>query len=188
MSDGIRQNLTNQRQDMIMQFFATIGLVLAGNDSEGARYGTTGTPEKYYLFWKEDPNANFIAYKQHKQNQNLQKQIANWDSANLFRQNVLEVYNAYFNGLRVVYLAIGNVANTFAIPLSLQQWVGELQKAYDTISYSYNQAKLMIDDVQLLQSLKTSFEKFNDLYNRVNQYYHSGLPFFYRKSVVCYLL
>ena len=40
-----------------MQFFATIGLVLAGNDSEGARYGTAGTPEKYYLSWKEDPNA-----------------------------------------------------------------------------------------------------------------------------------
>ena len=57
MSEGIRQNLTNQRHDMIMQFFATIGLVLAGNDSEGARYGTTGTPEMYYLSWKEDPNA-----------------------------------------------------------------------------------------------------------------------------------
>lgn len=57
MSEGIRQNLTNQRPDMIMQFFATIGLVLAGNDSEGARYGTTGTPEKYYLSWKEDPNS-----------------------------------------------------------------------------------------------------------------------------------
>lgn len=44
----------------------------------------------------------FIACGQHKQNQNLQKQIANRDSSNLLRQNVLEVYNAYFNGLRVV--------------------------------------------------------------------------------------
>lgn len=57
ISEGIRQNLTNQRPDMIMQFFATIGLVLAGNDSEGIRYGTTGTSEKYYLSWKEDSNA-----------------------------------------------------------------------------------------------------------------------------------
>ena len=57
MSEGIRQNLTNQRPDMIMQFFATIGLVLAGNDSEGLRYGTTGTSEKYYLSWKEDIDA-----------------------------------------------------------------------------------------------------------------------------------
>lgn len=57
VSEGIRQNQTNQRPDMITQFFATIGLVLAGNDSEGLRYGTTGTSEKYYLSWKEDPAA-----------------------------------------------------------------------------------------------------------------------------------
>ena len=34
-----------------------MALVMAGNDSEGVRYGTTGTPEKYYLSWKEDSNA-----------------------------------------------------------------------------------------------------------------------------------
>ena len=119
----------------------------------------------------------FIAYKQHKQNQNLQKQIANRDSANLFRQNVLEVYNAYFNGLRVVYLAIGNIANIFSTKQSLQQWTCELQKAYDTINFSYNQAKLMFDDAQLLRSLETSLKRFNDLYIRVEQYYNSGLAF-----------
>lgn len=54
ISEGIRQNLTNQRSDMIMNFFATIALVMAGNDSEGIRYGTIGTAEKYYLSWKED--------------------------------------------------------------------------------------------------------------------------------------
>ena len=57
ISEGIRQSLTNQRPDMIMRFFATVGLVLAGNDSEGLRYGTTGTQEKHFLTWKEDPNA-----------------------------------------------------------------------------------------------------------------------------------
>lgn len=57
MSEGIRQNLTNQRKDMIMPFFATIGLVMAGNDSAGLRYGVIGTPEKYYLSWREDQNA-----------------------------------------------------------------------------------------------------------------------------------
>ena len=29
-------------------------LVMAGNDTEGLRYGTIETPEKYYLTWKED--------------------------------------------------------------------------------------------------------------------------------------
>ena len=118
----------------------------------------------------------FIACRQHKQNQNLQKQIANRDFANLLRQNVLEVYNAYFNGLRVVYQAIGNLADIFASPQALQQWTFELQKAYETMSCFYKQAKLMFDDAQLLQALETSFNKFNDLYIRVNQYYHSGLP------------
>ena len=56
MAEGIRQNLTNQRKEFIMQFFATVGLVMAGNDSEGLRYGATGTSEKYYLSWREDEN------------------------------------------------------------------------------------------------------------------------------------
>ena len=53
MSQGIRQNLDNQKKDFIEHFFSTMQLVLAGNDTEGLRYGTVGTPEKYYLTWKE---------------------------------------------------------------------------------------------------------------------------------------
>ena len=37
-----------------MPFFATIQLVMAGNDTEGVRYGAIETPEKYYLTWKEE--------------------------------------------------------------------------------------------------------------------------------------
>lgn len=57
MAEGIRQNLTNQRKEFILPFFATVGLVMAGNDPEGLRYGVTGTQEKYYLSWREDENA-----------------------------------------------------------------------------------------------------------------------------------
>ncbi len=57
MSEGIRQNLTNQRKEFILPFFATVGLIMAGNDSEGMRYGVTDTPEKYFLSWREDENA-----------------------------------------------------------------------------------------------------------------------------------
>lgn len=57
MSEGIRQNLTNQRKEFILPFFATVGLIMAGNDSEGLRYGVTDTPEKYFLSWREDENA-----------------------------------------------------------------------------------------------------------------------------------
>ena len=52
VADGIRQNLTNQRDDFIREFFVTSQLLLAGNDTEGLRYGTTRTPEKYYLEWR----------------------------------------------------------------------------------------------------------------------------------------
>ena len=54
VADGIRQNVTNQREDFIQRFFSTIQICAAANDSEGLRYGTSGTTEKYYLEWKED--------------------------------------------------------------------------------------------------------------------------------------
>lgn len=54
VSNGIRQNLTNQREMFIERFFTTMQLCMAGNDSEGLRYGTINTPEKYYLEWKKD--------------------------------------------------------------------------------------------------------------------------------------
>jgi type I restriction enzyme, R subunit len=64
-SEGIRQNLDNQQHRFIKPFYSTVQLVLAGNDSEGLYYGTTKTPEKYFLKWKEDkhtynPDANLL--------------------------------------------------------------------------------------------------------------------------------
>ncbi len=53
VTEGIRQNLDNQKKLFIEHFFATIQIVMAGNDTEGMRYGTIQTPEKYYLTWKE---------------------------------------------------------------------------------------------------------------------------------------
>jgi type I site-specific restriction-modification system R (restriction) subunit len=35
-------------------FYSTVQFVFAGNDSQGLRYGTVGTPEKLFLTWKED--------------------------------------------------------------------------------------------------------------------------------------
>jgi len=53
VTEGIRQNLDNQKKEFIRRFFSTIQLVMAGNDTEGLRYGVIGTPEKYYMRWKE---------------------------------------------------------------------------------------------------------------------------------------
>lgn len=49
---GIRQLITNQEEIFNLGFFSTVQLVLAGSDSQGLRYGTTGTPEKFFVEWK----------------------------------------------------------------------------------------------------------------------------------------
>lgn len=54
IGDGIRQCLSNQQPEFNEKFFSTVQFVFAGNDSEGLQYGTIGTPEKYFLKWKED--------------------------------------------------------------------------------------------------------------------------------------
>ena len=53
VGEGIRQNLSNQEKHFIQPFFTTVQLVMAGNDSQGLRYGVIETPEKYWLRWKE---------------------------------------------------------------------------------------------------------------------------------------
>ena len=58
IGDGIRQNISNQQPEFNASFFSTIQFIFAGNDSEGLRYGTIGTSEKYYLSWKEDEQDN----------------------------------------------------------------------------------------------------------------------------------
>ncbi len=54
VTEGIRQNLDNQKKEFIEHYFSTMQLVKAGNDTQGLRYGTIETPEKYYLTWKEE--------------------------------------------------------------------------------------------------------------------------------------
>ncbi len=65
VSEGIRQNLDNQSHRFIKHFFSTMQYVCAGNDTEGLRYGTIETLEKYYVTWKEvseerNPNDTYL--------------------------------------------------------------------------------------------------------------------------------
>ena len=52
LAEGIRQLTSNQEPIFNQGFFSTVQLTLAGNDSQGVRYGTVGTPEKFYVEWK----------------------------------------------------------------------------------------------------------------------------------------
>ncbi len=53
VSEGIRQSLDSQKKEFIRPFYTTVQLVMAGNVTEGLRYGVIETPEKYWLRWKE---------------------------------------------------------------------------------------------------------------------------------------
>jgi type I restriction enzyme R subunit len=53
LSEGIRQNLDNQKHIFIKPFFSTIQYVMAGNDIEGIAYAAIDTKEKYFMKWKE---------------------------------------------------------------------------------------------------------------------------------------
>lgn len=58
IGDGVRQSISNQQPEFNAWFFSTIQLILAGNDSEGLRYGTLATQDKYFMTWKEDEQDN----------------------------------------------------------------------------------------------------------------------------------
>jgi type I restriction enzyme R subunit len=65
ISEGIRQNLDNQKHIFIKSFFSTMQFVMAGSDNEGLAYGAIETKEKYYLRWKEvneerNPNDTYL--------------------------------------------------------------------------------------------------------------------------------
>ena len=53
VTEGIRQHLDSQKKAFIRPFYATVQLVMAGNETEGLRYGVIETAEKYWLRWKE---------------------------------------------------------------------------------------------------------------------------------------
>ncbi len=52
VADGVRQLITNQEAIFNLPFFATVQLLLAGNDAQGLRYGTVTTREEFFVEWK----------------------------------------------------------------------------------------------------------------------------------------
>ncbi len=57
LADGVRQLITNQEEIFNKGFFGTVQILLAGSDSQGLRYGTTGTPEQFFVEWKDEAPA-----------------------------------------------------------------------------------------------------------------------------------
>ena len=54
IGDGVRQLITNQEEIFNKPFFSAAQFLFAGNDSQGLRYGTVGTPEQFFVAWKDE--------------------------------------------------------------------------------------------------------------------------------------
>lgn len=78
---GIRQSLDSQKRENIQEFYHPIQLIFAGNESEGLKYGTINTSEKFYLLWKEDPKAT----------DSLSKEIAALQSDNRLKNGIVSL-------------------------------------------------------------------------------------------------
>ena len=62
---------------------------VAGNESEGMRYGTLLTPEKYYLEWKEDGFKEF-------EDECNETDLLIEENVKIFRENFLKNFSACF--------------------------------------------------------------------------------------------
>ena len=92
ISEGIRQNLDNQKHLFIKPFFHTIQLVMAGNDIEGLAYGTIETKEKYFLKWKEITEETGKEYPHLLEiTQPIREKTAKYDY--LLDKNIIELLN-----------------------------------------------------------------------------------------------
>ena len=58
VADGVRQLITNQEEIFNIGFFSTVQFLFAGSDSQGLRYGTTGTPEQFFVQWKDEDGSS----------------------------------------------------------------------------------------------------------------------------------
>jgi type I restriction enzyme R subunit len=58
ISLSINQSISNQSEMFNEWFYTTVQLLMAGNNTQGLKYGTIETQAKYYLSWKEDEADN----------------------------------------------------------------------------------------------------------------------------------
>lgn len=58
ISESVRQSISNQKEVFNDWFYSTVQFLFAGNNTQGLKYGTIETPDKYYLSWKENEQEN----------------------------------------------------------------------------------------------------------------------------------
>ncbi|MET3731303.1 type I restriction endonuclease subunit R [Moheibacter stercoris] len=58
IAESVNQCISNQKETFNEWFYTTVQFVMAGNNTQGLKYGTIETPAKYFLSWKEDEDDN----------------------------------------------------------------------------------------------------------------------------------
>ena len=117
-----------------------------------------------------------LSVRMDKNNEKLQKMLANRDMLNQTRQCVLEIYNAYFNGFHILAQANGNVAEIFVADQSYYHWALDIEKNSKEIAQAYNRAKLLMEDATLLKQLSDAQAAFFALEQAVKSYIYTGIP------------
>lgn len=110
----------------------------------------------------------------HKQNKSFQKILANRDQENQTRQYIIDIYNTLFDGLAVLKQADGNVAYVLTSYSSCYNWALKVEEKNTSIIKSYNGAKLLIDDDELIKHIECAKTAFNEIYYTVNSYIFGG--------------
>lgn len=116
----------------------------------------------------------YLSKKMNKQNEQLQIDIANRDVRNQTREILLNIYNAYLNGFIQLERAYKNIPEIFISEQSFYPWALEVEKNYIEINSAYNRAKLLIDNVPMLNYLKETTLLFSDFYLSIANYAKSG--------------
>ena len=94
-----------------------------------------------------------LSVRMDKNNEKLQKMLANRDMLNQTRQCVLGIYDAFFNGFHILMQANGNIADIFVSDQSYYRWAQDIENATKEITHAYNRTKLLLDDAKLLKQL-----------------------------------
>lgn len=117
-----------------------------------------------------------LSIRMDKQNKELQKLIANRDMVNQSRETVLGFYNSYLSARDLLGRSCSNVAEIFTSDQSYYKWALEIDNACSSIIYSYNKAKLMLDDQELFAQMKKGFDAFTQLNASIKIYISTGIP------------
>ena len=118
----------------------------------------------------------YLTIRIDRQNKKLQIALANRDMQNQTRQAVLDIYNAYCAACNCIGSASENVSSIFVADQSYYQWANDVQKANSELFRAYNQARLLLDDENILNTLKTARDAYSKINSEIGAYIATGLP------------